>query len=163
MGYATITSIQTILPKLPQTTTATGYSTAAAVISKHIDRASAVIDGYISKRYGLPFSSTIPLLVSICEDIVSYYTARSFFQQDNFNRLDSLAELKTDAMLTLKDIMDGNIDLIDSTGSLVDGIDLGEESNVDSTTYDEATFFEVDDSLDWDFDVVRKDRVSDNR
>lgn len=152
MAYCSVSSILLILPGLPQTSTDAGYSVSAAVIGRHITRADGLIDASISKRYAVPISPTPPLLASLSEDITSYYSYRSFYTQDNYNKNDYLAELKDDAIKTLNDIREGVINLVDTAGSMIAETTSAESSIVDSTTKDYQPFFDVDDDLEWKFD-----------
>ena len=158
MAYASSTSILLIVPGLVNQTSVTG------VIDRHISRADALIDAKISKRYSTPLSPTPPLLGALSEDIVVYYTFRSFYTQDNTNRTEYFEELKDKALSTLDEIRDGKIDLVNTAGSLI--AERTSESTIgilDSTTKDYQTFFDVDDELDWKFDTDLTDSIAGNR
>lgn len=151
MAYSSVTSILSIVPMLPQTSTDAGYSVTAATINRHISRADAKINSMICKQYAVPISPTPPLLASISEDIVTYYTYRSFFTQDNYNKLDSLTEFMTIALKDLNEISLGNLNLIDTSGSQITKVDSTGESFVDSTTIYAQSFFDIDTEYDWKF------------
>ena len=159
MSYSTVTNILPMIPKLPQTSTSAGHSVTVDIIGRHITRADALIDSHVSKRYGLPFSLVPPIVRAISEDITAYYTFRSFFTQDNSNRADYFAELKEDAMATLKMIGDGDLQLVNTAGSIIEFLSNFE---VDST-HNHQTFFDVDDSTDWEFNTDVMDSVKDGR
>lgn len=158
MAYSSSTNILSLLPSLPNTTTVTG------VISSHITRADALIDAKIGRRYSVPLSPTPPLLGSLSEDITVYYTYRSFYTQDNTNRSDYFGELKDEALKTLDEIRDGKIDLVNTAGSLIEERTTESTSGVlDSTTKDNAPFFDIDDELNWKFNDELLDDVADHR
>jgi len=162
MAYSTFTSILTILPGLPQTDTSNGYTETTVIIAKHITRADSMIDAKISKRYSIPVSDA-PILTAISEDITSYYTYRSFYTQDNLNRNEYFEELKVEALACLDDIRNGDIDLVDSSGNVIN--ENSEENNqaIDSTTINEQTFFDTDSPFNWKFDSDRQDNIKDRR
>lgn len=159
MSYSTITNILPMIPKLPQSTTASGYSVTVNIVGKHITRADALVDSYVSKRYSLPFSNVPPIVRAISEDITAYYTFRSFFTQDNSNKTDYFAELKDDAMATLKMIGDGDLQLVNTAGSIIEFLSNFE---VDST-HNHQPFFDIDNSTDWEFNTDLLDSVKDGR
>jgi len=163
MAYSSLTAIQTVLPGLPQTTTASGYSETSLVVGRHITRADSLINGKISKRYSVPIDPTPPLLANLSEDITAYYTYRSFYSQDNLNRLEYFEDLLKLAMDTLEQIREGDIDLVDTAGSLIEEITEKEGGIVDSNMKDYQPLFDIDDSFDWDFDSELKSEVEDAR
>ncbi|MFA5380041.1 MAG: phage protein Gp36 family protein [Dehalococcoidia bacterium] len=157
MPYSSATSILLILPDLPDTATTTD------VINRHITRADALINAKITSRYETPIAPTPPLLGSLSEDIVTFYSYRSYYRQDNSNRTDFLDSAK-EAFATLDEIRDGKIDLVDSSGSQI--AERSEEATggiLDSTTKDYQPFFDVDDELDHAFDDDLIDNVMDKR
>ena len=162
--YCTVENILTVNPILPRTGTSGFTSTMTDTISRHIVRASGVIDGYCARRFSLPFTSTSipPMIRTICEDITSYYTYRSYFTQDNANRSEYYDQYEK-AMLDLEKIRDGAIDLVDTSGTLVPVNTADTQSLLDSTTKDYHSFFDVDDSLNWKFDDDLLNAVSDGR
>jgi len=162
MSYSTITSILTILPGLPQTTTVGGYTETSLVIAKHITRSDSMINSKISKRYSVPVADA-PLLTTISEDITSYFTFRSFFSQDNLNRSEYLEELKDEALKCLDDIRDGKTDLVDSGGDVLEEVSTENYQSIDSTTRGEQTFFDTDSPYSWKFDEERQDDIKDRR
>ena len=163
MPYASTTSILLVVPGLPQTTTATGYTACAAVVDRHIARADALINSKISKRYSTPITPTPPLLASLSEDITTYYSYRSFYSQDNYNKYDNFDELKNMALDTLEQLRQGEIDLVDSSGGVIPEREGGEVSILDSNTKDSPSFFDIDDSTEWKFNDDLMDTVEDGR
>lgn len=163
MAYSTITAILTILPGMPQTTTSQGYSTATHVIEKHLNRASALVDSMIGKRYAVPLTDTCPIIDNITEDITAYYSYRSFYSQDNHNKTEYFEELKELALGYLDRIREGEIDIVDDSGSVLSEKTTSNVTLIDSNTRTYQSFFDVDDELDWKFDSDLLDEVNDNR
>lgn len=163
MAYSALANILTIVPNLPQTSTATGYTQTSAVITRHQARASGIIDSMLSRRYQVPFSPTPPIVAQIEEDIVIYYTYRSFYTSDNYSRAEYYEELKDDAFGLLKQIQSGDIDLVDTSGSAMPENATEDDLILDSNTKDYKSFFDVDDSLDWKFDRDQLDSIKNER
>ena len=161
--YSTYTSILTIVPGMPQTASSSGYSACTAVISKHLNRASALVDGKLSKRYSVPVTDSCPIIDLIADDIASYYTYRSYYRQDNHNRMEDMKETCEMALATLEQIRNGEIDLVDSSGNVIAERSTGAHSLVDSNTKDYQPFFDVDKETDWHFDDDLLDSILDKR
>jgi len=163
MAYCSATAIYTALPKLPDTSTSAGYSTCASVIALHIRRADGLIDGKCARRYSVPLDPVPPFVRTIAEDIVCYFTMRSFYSQDAQNKSEYLEEFKDRALENLDAIMNGDIDLVDTSGS---AIPVQTEEIVDmvsSNTQDYQPFFDVDDATEWKFNDDLLDGISDAR
>lgn len=161
---ATFTSLLTIVPGLPQTTTSTpAYTATGAIITAHITRAESLINAKIAKRYSVPISPAPPLLTALTEDITAYYTYRSVYSQDNHNRLEYFEELKKDAFATLEMIREGDVDLVNSAGSVIAERTDEADSICDSNTKNYTPAFGVDDPLDWKFDDDLLDAIADER
>lgn len=164
MAYSSLASILLVVPGLPQTTSSAGYSETSVVVSRHITRADALIDSKISKRYSTPISPTPPLLASLSEDIVVYYSYRSFYTQDNSNKTDYFNELRDGALKVLDEIREGKIDIVNTAGSLIEErSDEATSGVLDSTNKDYQPFFDVDDEFDWHFDSDLLDDIAGNR
>ena len=163
MAYSTYTAILTILPSLPQTASSNGYSACAAVISKHLNRAGGIIDAKLSKRYTVPVTDSCPIIDAISEDITAYYVCRTYYTQDNHNKLESLAELRDLALEQLEAIRKGEMDLVDSSGNVIAERSTGAHSLVDSNTKDYQPFFDVDKDTDWHFDSDLLDSIAEKR
>jgi len=163
MSYCNTSTIITILPGLPQATTTNGWTETNAVIHQHMIRADGIIDGYCARRYSLPFSPVPPMIRAISNDLVCYYTYRSFYTQDNHNKSEYFEELYGQAREDLKMIREGDIDLVDTSGSDATPTTNDELALLDSTTYDYQSFFDVDDTLEWKFDTDLEDSISGNR
>jgi phage gp36-like protein len=163
-NYATVTNIIPILPGLPQNTASSGWTAANDVIDRHITRAENFVNGKIGIRYEVPFSagSCPPMLITVTEDIVSYFTYRSYFSKDNQNFSDYTEEFK-DSIEILDQIHKGDIDLVGTTGALIPERTVTEDVDLSSNVYDKQSFFDIDDSTDWDFNKEIEDAVKDKR
>jgi phage gp36-like protein len=162
MSYCSITAIYSNLPQIPNTATANGYPRAKEVIESHIRRADGIIDGKCARRYSLPFNPVPPMIRSIAEDIVSWYTLRSFYSKDGQNKSEYLADFKDEAIVMLNLIMTGDIDLVDTSGSAVPVLTTELTDMISSNTQDSQPFFDIDDPTDWKFsddvtDAIERD------
>jgi hypothetical protein len=166
MSYSTNTSILILLPGLPQTTTSAGYTSTLALIEDHIARADNVINGKIAKRYDVSGFDTTgsvpPMLITISEDISSFYTYRSLYSSDNQNYNEWMDKFD-EAMELLNEIRDGDIDIVNSTGSIIEERTSATQDKIISSTENYQTFFDIDEPTDWKFDDDRKDEVADER
>ena len=163
MAYSVVATILPIIPGFPQSSGDQGYATAIAVVGAHITRADTIIDGKISKRYSLPFTDTPPLIITISEDITTYFSYRSFFRQDNLNVLEDLELQKDYAMGLLDEIQKGEIDLVNTAGSVIPETTTVNQDSPDSTTKNNSSFFDIDDPLEWRFDDNLESDVDSNR
>jgi phage gp36-like protein len=163
-AYVTSTNILDIVPMLPQTTTASGYSNTSMVVDRHITRAESYVNGKLSQRYDVPFTSTAipPLVKTITEDIATFYVFRSLFTQDNQNYNEYLESYKTADEL-LKEIQSGDIDVILSTGETAPEKSGSDNEDISSNVTGKSAFFNVDNSLDWKFDDELLDDIRDKR
>jgi phage gp36-like protein len=152
MSYCSITAIYSNLPLIPNTATANGFVRATEVINSHIRRTDGIIDGKCARRYSLPFSPVPPMIRSIAEDIVSWYTLRSFYSKDGQNKSEYLSDFKDEAIVMLNLIMIGDIDLVDTSGSAVPVLTTERTDMISSNTQDAQPFFDIDDPTDWKFD-----------
>ena len=165
MSYSTLSSILVILPGMPQTTTASGYSATSAVITPHITRADNIINGKIAGRYDVKnFATSVPpMLQTISEDLATYFSFRSLFSADNQNRNEWTDKFQ-EAMTLLDEIRDSKIDLVDSTGNVISEREATTTDGlVDSNTISMQSFFDVDEPTDWKFDDDMLDTVGGNR
>lgn len=164
--YATSTSILVILPGMPQTSTVSGYTSTVAIIDSHISRADSYINAKISNRYDVSGFDTVgsvpPLLKMLSEDIASYYTYRSQFSADNQN-VNEWTEKFKDAIEVLNQIRDGDMDLVNTTGSLITELTDTENDMVTSSTEDYQSYFDEDSPLDWKVDDDKLESINDAR
>ena len=162
MAYSSLTAVVLNNPKFPQTTTASGWSAVSVVITKHIARCDGIIDGKCARRYALPFDPVPPLIRSIAEDMVTVKTLISFYSQDNQNRTEWIDEFD-EAMALLNEIKDGELDLVDTSGSAVSTRDSQASDIIQSSNMNYAPFFNVDDPTEWHFDQDLLDDVESER
>lgn len=163
MAYCSNTAILMNLPLLPNTATADGFFRAKEIIDLHIRRSDGLINGKCARRFDLPFSPVPPILRTIAEDVTSYYVYRSFFTQDNQNSTDYLEDLKEDAMRWLDEIMEGKLDLVDTSGSSIPERTTEATDRIHSNTQEYQPFFDIDSITSQDFDEDLKEAVKDAR
>lgn len=154
--YATTTSISELVPNFLKGNTTTSDTTGAAIFSRHIDRAEAVIDGYLAARYAVPFTTTsVPTLVrKWAEDIATYNALRATYAQDGQLRQEYVHAFE-DSQKQLEAARDGLLLL-----TLTDGSDAPAKTTVRmlSTTQGYTPIFGRDDEVNWKRD---DDEVSD--
>lgn len=168
MSYSTYTAILANNADLPQTSTTGGYSATVSIISNHVTRADAFINAKLARRYGVPFTATPPLIALIAEDIVSYYTYRSLYAQDNQNTSTRLSEYAgPDGTITafalLEQIRLGEMDLVNTAGNLISETTSEQDDSVEMTNEEWTPIFDVDDTLDQAVDTDRLSDIADRR
>jgi len=168
MSYTTFTTILINNTDLPQTTTMAGYTATTVIISGHIIRADAFINGKLARRYEVPFSPTPPLIGLIAEDITSYYTYRSLYAQDNQNTSTRLGEYGNNddtmtAFALLEQIRLGEMDLVNTAGSLVGERSSEADDSVYSNNEDYTPIFDVDSTLTQQVDDDRLTAIAEGR
>ena len=166
-NYATATTVLALLPGLPQTTTTSpGYTTTVAVITSHLTRADNIIDGKICRRYDVASFKTSgavpPILITLAEDITSYYTYRSLFTADGQNASDWTDKFK-DAITVLDEIRNGDMDLVNSVGTLILTLSTSSDDLCVSNTKDYTPTFLEDTATSWVVDEDKLDDIDDER
>lgn len=166
MSYSTVTTILTLLPGLPQTSTQNGHSETVALVTQHIARADNVINAKIAQRYsvgGFDTSGSVPpLLKTISEDIASYYTFRSEFGGDNQNSNEWTDKFK-EALTLLDELREGDLDLVNTTGSIISENVASSVDIIQSDNMDYQPFFDEDSVTSWKVDTDKISSISDNR
>ncbi len=166
MAYSTNTTILTLLPGMPQTSTSNGYTATTTLIDEHINRADNVINAKIAQRYAVGSFNTSgsvpPLLKTISEDIASYFTFRSEFGGDNQNDNEWTDKFK-DAIELLDQLREGDIDLVNTTGSIIDERTTSAVDIISSTHIDYQPFFDEDSVTSWKVDDDKISSIEDNR
>lgn len=134
-------------------------------VKNKIARADSIIDAYLASKFTVPFSSTPPLIESISIDLSAYYVLRTLFTRDSVNKNNYindflLKHLNTKEKTgTLYDILNDDITLVDSSGTVIDTTsDL-----IDSNIKDYVPIFNVDDAEDWEVDPDRLEDIADER
>ena len=166
MPYSTETTIPLLLPGLPSSSGATGFTRIQAHIVLHINRADALINSKIATRYdvsGFDTTGSVPPLVrQLSEDITSFYTYRSQFSGDNQN-INEWIEKFDSAMEDLDKIRDGDMDLVSTAGSLIGERSATAVELVSSNTKTFAPFFGEDSVTAWEVDEDKLTAIKDSR
>lgn len=154
--YATTTSFSTILVGT------TLDSATTSVISKCITWAENEINKKLAKRYNIAsFQTSVPPQVtSMCEMLSTGY----FYENNSRGGKESLARAKAlidRVMENLKDLAEGKLELVDSSGAIVTA--RGTAKGVLSSTSDYDSTFAEDDPLEWAIDADKLDDISSNR
>lgn len=113
MPYATITEVVNTLPQVGSISTITSLQIFTATV-----RADSVINAMLSRRYTVPITPSPPLLTTICCDLTLYRLMRRFFSGEQQNDSEWPDRYK-EAMELLEKLADGEIQLVDSGGTIV--------------------------------------------
>ena len=166
MSYGTNTTILTLLPNLPQSATANGYTRVANLISSHVTRADTLINSYLVERYDISSFDTAgsvpPVLKTYSEDIASYYTLRSLYGGDGQNLNEYIQEYYK-ALEDLTKIREGEMNLFDTAGSQIPAKLSSTIDVVSSNTEDYTPTFLEDGPLSWATDSDKLDDIEDDR
>ena len=166
MPYSTETTIALLLPGLPSSAGATGFTRIQAQIVLHIARSDALINSKIATRYdvsGFDTSGSVPPLVRmLSEDITSFYTYRSQFSGDNQNQNDWIEKFES-AMEDLEAIRDGSMDLVNTAGSLIGERSATAIELVSSNTKNYTPLFDEDSVTAWKVDDDKLTAIKDSR
>jgi len=112
--YATVQEVIYTLPQIGQVSTLT-----SAAILTAIYRAESVIDAKLSRRYTVPVIPTPPILTTLSCDLTIYrLMTRRLFSGEQQNRSDWPEKYK-ESMELLEELADGNLQLVDSGGIVV--------------------------------------------
>jgi phage gp36-like protein len=109
--YATANDVRLAVARNP----AAGHSAAELSddqINQALSDAQSQVDGYLRRRYTLPFPEPVPALaVSLTIDIAAYLAGLNWYQETEMLADDPLALRYQRAVALLKDIQCGEIDL----------------------------------------------------
>lgn len=161
--YTTEAKIWTLMPQLPLTGSA-GYTVASALVTQAITDAEAEINGYIARRYNLPFSA-VPVQVRMIADcLAQFYTYLGLYSADNMNRNNFSEGQSTKYEIQIKrleSIADGTISLTLTNGSLI--VQPSSTSMVVSANMNYASTFNVDTCTSWKTDSDRLEDIANDR
>jgi len=91
----------------------------SADIYYHIGRAETYVNAKVGKVYPLPFTSNIPIIQSLAEDMSVYYIARRFFVDQGVAESDWVDGFKENVDEVLTEIVSGNLPLKTDSGDTV--------------------------------------------
>lgn len=153
--YVTTTSLETLLQGVTFNTATTSLATLC------IEDAENEVNKFLSKRYSVPFdtfTSTPPIIKSLCRRLACYYVLTSLFTQDSQNTEAWATEFYEKPMEELKDIRDGKVDILNTAGSALSEINTSYA--IQSNTKDYHPTFDLDEDTNWEID---DDRLTDIR
>jgi hypothetical protein len=165
MYIDTATSMLPLLPILQQTNTVKGFSSTVTKLSSHITRAESIVNTHIVRRYdvsGFSAGGHPPVLKTLTEDIAAYYYLRPQFTGDNQND-NEWVEKYLDAKEILKDLKEGNCDLIDENNAVISERTDANEDRVESNVEDYTPTFMEDDTLSQKIDSDKISDIADSR
>lgn len=145
-SYATTTSFPDLLVNFLKGNTSSSDTAGVAVLTRHINRAEGVVNSYVGARYSLPFTTVPPIIITITEDLTSYYAIRGTHFQDSGDQKNSYVDEFKTSMKMLEEIRDGKVKLALTNGSLV-SVATGDRFQSSSENY--TPVFGMDDPEDW--------------
>lgn len=136
-----------------------------ALLSKKIEQSENTIKSRLSKKYNVTSFATStaipPQLTTLCEQLTEgyYWKSNSRGNESSLKRGQSMCKMALDE---LKLILDGDVGLLDSTGSIIPEKESG-VWDMTSSTIDYSTTFDEDDPTKWRVDPDKLTDISDNR
>jgi phage gp36-like protein len=130
------------------------------VIEENIENADGLIDSFLSTRYVVPISGTVPAMIRmISEHLAAYFTAIDYIPVDSIHQtLEALTQRYDQAMGLLDRVAKGKMP--------VPGIATHpDKARLTYTSTDENTprFFDIDDETEWGFSEDNLDEIKDER
>ncbi len=166
MNYIdTATSLLPMLPNLPQTNTAEGYSATVEAMKLHVTRAENLVNGKVVARYDISAwtqTTCPPMLKTFAEDITTYFVMRSIYMGDNQNDNEWTDKFK-EALVELDEIRKGDMQVFDSAGSLIVERDSSTTNKIVSSTEDYTPTFGEDTFLKQKVDSDKLNDKADDR
>lgn len=115
--YLSTTGISLLLPGWLISNTTTSDAEGVAIFGAQIDRAESHVNAACANKYTIPFNPVPPFILTLVEDISTYYALRSGgARQGQINEY--MNEYKM-ALESLKKIAEGEMALTNTDGSLV--------------------------------------------
>ena len=154
--YAGATETLSLLPGLPQTTTANAYSQTVVMVENQGDAVENVIDGYLVRRYGKVGNTATdaipPMIRTIAMDLTAYRVYRAYFPKDSVEQ-NNWVDKFNEAMALLEQVRDRKLDLANTAGTLLTEILTSAGNNrIASSTEDYHPAFTRGDALGWHLD-----------
>lgn len=131
--------MQVVTPKIGSATSLT-----SAHLSDFIGLAQAEINAVLAKQYTLPMAHEVPLLTNLSTTLAGYYILRRVFTQESPNDSDWVDKWREDAKSLLERIMDKELELVTSSGSIISRNTGGSIEVWSSTMGYNPTFYETD-------------------
>lgn len=160
-NYTTNTTVISEFPVLPQTTTVSRYTETASLITDKINNAESIINGYLGRRYTVPFSPVPPVVKTMAINLSAHYTFVAKFSSDSHNTNDWVTDLKIDVMAQLEDYRDRKMDIVNTAGTII--AEKNADSRVISNTQGYAPTADLDTVTSWSISSSRLDDIEDGR
>lgn len=127
------------------------------IVEYFIERADNYIDSRLARRYNVPFtqSTTPPLLTDISANLASYAVLKRLKIEVAGSEEDYARTFYNDAMRTLKEIVTGKAEILNSSGNIVRPLS---ETGIVSSTSRYHPIFNEGDPITWD---VNYDKIKD--
>jgi len=160
-NYTTNTSVILEFPIFPQTSTVSRYTETSLLITEKIDRAESIINGYLGRRYTVPFSPVPPVVETMSINLAAHYTFVAKFSSDSHNTNDWVTDLKVDVMTQLEDYRDRKMDIVNTDGAVLP--EKNADSRVVSNTQSYYPTPDLDTVTSWEIDPDRLDDIKSGR
>jgi len=141
-----------------ESNTTTSDSQFNDTFSVYIDKAEAMFNAAVSKRYSLPFTTIPPMARELSFEMAAWYSIRAFFSRDWPNRNDMLDDFKI-AFDTVEMLRKGELRLTLTDGSLIAPL----TDTIQSNRENEDQIFEMDEPRQWRVDKDRLDSLKNAR
>jgi phage gp36-like protein len=110
MSYATIASVRTALAAGGVVDPTSATSLSDADLQDKIDEADALIDGYLTARYALPITGTVPpIVLMVSRDLAASYATITYLGSIPLQPTHPVQIKAASAMATLEKIRTGDI------------------------------------------------------
>ncbi len=151
-SYATVDDVLDLCTRIGSISTVT-----SAHVRRMIGMAQADVDAKLAKKYDLPFTSEVPFLTVLTANLAVYYSTRKHFTREKSNKSDWVDSYKIEAERLLQQLLENQVELIDTGGTVIDPSDSeGPSSNTEDyiPTFSELPFTEHE---------VDEDKLTDKR
>src|SRR3989304_1929749 len=131
-----------------------------ALATTSIALAESEVDTYLSRRYDIATLRALvppPPKLMNCTMLLAAGYMWEFLSRGGKESLARANNLKKSALANLQLILDGDADLVDATGAVIDEAEAEENFRVLCNTTDYHTTFNEDDPKDWDVDQDKLD------
>ena len=119
--YLTVNQVKSYFPDLSERLA--GGKVTEVMIGQWIKDASNIIDLYLSKRYKVPLTTSCPLIVTICKELVEYFDCKNRYTPSFGGEVDTekwIKERYERQIKLLEKIASGEYPLYDENGKYIE-------------------------------------------
>jgi phage gp36-like protein len=107
VSYGTVDGVQQNVARIGSVTTIT-----SATYALFLGKTEAVMNAMLAQQFTLPFTTNVPLLTVVSEDVSTYYVLRRLFMEQIPNKSDWVEKFE-EASILLDDVLTGMAVLLD--------------------------------------------------